>query len=86
MAPQVSMVRCFLAAKIIGSIVSRKISEQEQVERHVMMRNALTSQRIDSLEPKTQAIADVEKWACGEMIIAESAERYKSRIKVTQRT
>lgn len=65
-------------------MASRKISEQEQLERRAVIQSNLASHRMEGLEPDSKVIEDCEKWACGEMTIADAIAGYKARIKAAQ--
>jgi hypothetical protein len=64
------------------------ISKQDQVERRIVVQSALASQRIEGLEPDAKVIEDAEKWARGEMSIADAMAAYKARLhqEQTERT
>ncbi|MEM4988461.1 hypothetical protein V8G57_13775 [Collimonas sp. H4R21] len=56
------------------------ISKREKIERHAIVRNALANQRIEGVEPDAQVIKDAEKWACGEISIAEAIANFKAKL------
>lgn len=60
------------------------ISKQDQLERRIVLQSALASQRIEGLEPDTKAIEDAQKWARGEMSIADAIANYKARLRQEQ--
>ncbi|WAH66790.1 antitoxin VbhA family protein [Xanthomonas hortorum] len=56
------------------------ISKQDQLDRHIAVQSALGSQRIDGFEPDAKVVGDAEKWARGEMSIADAIADYKERL------
>lgn len=57
------------------------ITEHEKAERLATVRSSLASQRIEGLEPDSQAVADAEAWARGELSLAEAIGHYKAKLK-----
>lgn len=57
------------------------LTEREQTRRREITKNELGSQRLEGLEPDEKIITDLEKWARGEVEIADLIVDFSNRVK-----
>jgi hypothetical protein len=58
-----------------------QINEIEKAERLFSVENAIASQRLEGLEVDAETVADLHRYAAGEMDLATARERVLRRIK-----
>lgn len=59
--------------------MTAKLTDREVEERRRQVSNAVASQRLEGIEPDEQTVEDLNRFASGELEIAEVIDRLKGR-------